>query len=96
MKILRDTGTAQIISVGIFLTSFTVNEVLIRGIEMCCVNVPHHIAYMKSDIVTWSVNLAVREHLPVEGVDFILGNDLVGGGVFPTPIVTYLPDTIKL
>ncbi|XP_057211844.1 uncharacterized protein LOC130567622 [Triplophysa rosa] len=97
VTILRDTGAAQsFISAGILPfseTSFTGYEVLIRGIEMRCVNVPLHTVYLKSDIVTGLVNLAVREQLPVEGVDLILGNDLVGGSVFPTPIVTYLPDT---
>ncbi len=97
VTILRDTGAAQsFISVGVLPfsdTTFTGNEVLVRGIEMCCVNVPLHTAYLKSDIVSGVVNLAVHEQLPVEGVDLILGNDLAGGIVFPTPIVTHMPNT---
>lgn len=97
VTILRDTGAAQsFISAGILPfsdTTFTGQEVLVRGIEMRCVNVPLHIAYLKSDIVSGVVNLAVREQLPVEGVDLILGNDLAGGLVFPTPIVTRMPNT---
>ncbi len=72
VTILRDTGAAQsFISVGVLPfsdTTFTGNEVLVGGIEMCCVNVPLHTAYLKSDIVSGVVNLAVREQLPVEGV----------------------------
>ncbi|KAL0153953.1 hypothetical protein M9458_050710 [Cirrhinus mrigala] len=97
VTILRDTGAAQsFISAEVLPfseTSFTGNEVLVRGIGMRCVNVPLHTAYLKSDIVSGLVNFAVREQLPVEGVDLILGNDLAGGIVFPTPIVTYMPKT---
>ena len=35
--------------------------------------------------------MAIRPELPVEGVDMILGNDLAGGEVFPTPIVVSNP-----
>ncbi len=90
-------GAAQsFISVGDLSfsdTTFTGNEVLVLGIEMRCVNVPLHTAYLKSDIVRGVVNLAVRQDLPVEGVDLILGNDLAGGTVFPRPIVTHMPNT---
>ncbi len=74
-------------------TNFTGKEVLVCGIEMRCVNVPLHTAYLKSDIVSRVVNLAVHKHLPVEGVDLILGNDLAGGIVFLTPIVSHMPNT---
>lgn len=40
-------------------------------------NVPLHTAFLKSDIVSRVVNLVVRKHLPMEGVDLILGNDLI-------------------
>ncbi len=35
----------------------------------------------------------MHKHLPVEGVDLILGNDLAGGIVFLTPIVSHMPNT---
>ncbi len=38
------------------------------------------------------MKIGVRSHLPVEGVSMILGNDLVGGKVFPCPIVSAEPD----
>lgn len=96
VTVLRDTGAAQsFISAKVLPfseSSFTGNDVLVRGIEMRCVNVPLHAVYLKTDMVSGLVNLAVREQLPVEGVDLILGNDLAGGAVFPTPIVTLIPD----
>ncbi|KAI2644687.1 Transposon Tf2-9 polyprotein [Labeo rohita] len=97
VTILRDTGAAQSFILADILpfsaTSFTGNDVLIRGIEMHCVNVPLHTVYLKSDIVSGPVSLAVRPQLPVEGVDLILGNDLAGGTVFPRPIVSHKPCT---
>lgn len=62
--ILRDTGAAQFfISADIlpFLPdTFTGNDVLICGIETCCVNVPLHSVYLDSGIVRGAVCLAVR------------------------------------
>lgn len=52
-----------------------------------------HTAHLKFDIVSGPVNLAVREQLPVDFVDLILGNDLGAGIFFPTPIVTHMPNT---
>ena len=47
--------------------------------------------YLQSGLVTGPVTVAIRPELPVEGVDMILGNDLAGGEVFPTPIVVNNP-----
>lgn len=97
VTILRDTGAAQsFISADVLpfsADSFTGNDILIRGINMHCVNVPLHTVYLRSDIVSGPVSLAVCPQLPVEGVDLILGNDLAGGTVFPMPVVSYKPST---
>ncbi len=99
VTILRDTGSTQsFVSVDVLpfsAKSFTGNDVLIQGIEMCCVNVPLHTVYLKSDIVNGPVSLAVRAQLPVDGVGLILGNDLAGGIVFPRPIVSYTPSVTQ-
>jgi len=58
---------------------------------MCCANVPLHTVHLKSGLVNGAVKLGVRRQLPVEGVDLIIGNDLAGGKVFPSPIVTHIP-----
>ena len=37
-------------------------------------------------IVTAAAQVAVADALPVDGVDFLLGNDLAGARVFPSPV----------
>lgn len=92
---LRDTGSAQSFvlehSLPFSAQTYTGFDVLVRGIEMHCVNVPLHTVHLKSNLVSGAVKLGVRKQLPVEGVDLIIGNDLAGGEVFPTPIVTHTP-----
>ncbi len=93
---LRDTGSAQSLILESVLPfssqSYTGTEVLIRGVELGCVPVPLHTMYIKSNLISGPVKIGVRSHLPVEGVSMILGNDLVGGKVFPCPIVSAEPD----
>ncbi|KAI2661959.1 Retrovirus-related Pol polyprotein from transposon 17.6 [Labeo rohita] len=50
-----------------------------------------HSVYLDSDLVTGTVNVGVCEKFPVDEVDVILGNDLAGGKVFPSPIVSTIP-----
>lgn len=87
IKILRDTGTTQSFVVAGVLPfseqTFCGSNVLVQGIEMGCVKVPLHQVHLQSDLCTGLVKVGVRECLPVKGVDFILGNDLAGGKVFP-------------
>lgn len=89
---LRDTGSAQSFILDRCLPfsadTYTDFNVLVRGIEMRCVNVPLHMVHLKSDLVSGAFKLGVRKRLPVEGVDLIIGNDLAGGKVFPIPMVT--------
>ncbi len=47
--------------------------------------------HLQSDLVTGTVPLGVRTELPVDGVSLILGNDLAGGKVFPSPVVVDKP-----
>ncbi len=92
---LRDTGSAQSFilehRLPLSADTYTGFDVLVRGIEMSCINVPLHMVHLKSDLVSGAVKLGVRKQLPVEGIDLIIGNDLAGGEVFPTPIVTHIP-----
>lgn len=87
IKILRDTGTTQSF---VLAGALSFNEqtscgsnVLVQGIEMGLVKVPLHQVHLQSELCTGFVKVGVRECLPVSGVDFILGNDLAGGKVFP-------------
>lgn len=72
--------------------SYTGANVLLRGVELGCIKVPLHTVCLKSDLVSGCVQVGVRSQLPVEGVDLILGNDLVGGKVFSQPVVVDTPE----
>lgn len=87
IKMLRDTGTTQSFVVAGVLplseqTSCSSN-VLVQVIEMGLVKVPLHQVHLQSELCTGFVKVGVRECLPVKGVEFILGNDLAGGKLFP-------------
>ncbi len=85
---LRDTGAAQSIVLDTMLDlsseTYTNTDVLLCGVGSDCIKAPLH---LKSDLVTGYVTVAVCAKLPVEGVEFILGNDLAVGKVFPSPVV---------
>lgn len=87
VTMLRDTGAMQSFIVANALPcpeqTFCGSHVLVRGIEMSTVKVPLHKIYLKSDLFTGVVKVGVRDSLPVEGVNFILGNDIAGGKVMP-------------
>ncbi|XP_058606599.1 uncharacterized protein LOC131523953 isoform X2 [Onychostoma macrolepis] len=95
VSILRDTGSFQSFVLESVLpfseNSYTGTDVLVRGIEMGCVQVPLHEVDLKSDLVSGMVKLGVRKQLPVAGVHIILGNDLAGGKVFSSPVVMHKP-----
>ncbi len=91
VSILKDTGSAQSFILSSILpfstNSYAGTDVLVRGIEMACINVPLHHVNLKSDLINGPVKLGVCEPLPVSGVDLILGNDLAGGEVFPPSVI---------
>lgn len=94
VKILRDTGSVQSLICEKSLPASSVysgSNVLVRGIGMGCLSLPLHDLYLTSDLVTGPATLGVCSHLPVDGVDVILGNDLAGGDVFPRPLVISEP-----
>ncbi len=103
VSILRDTGATQSFILADFLLylgnilpfsakTYSGTDVLVCGIELGCVRVPVHVINLKLDLVTGMVPLGVRTELPVDGVSLILGNDLAGGKVFPSPVVVDTPD----
>ena len=93
--ILRDTAAAQSLLVeGVLPLSeetSTGENALVRGCGLAWFEAPLHDVYLQSGLVTGLVTVAIRPELPLEGVDMILGNDLAGGEVFPTPIVVNNP-----
>ncbi len=80
VRILRDTGAGQsFLMEGLLPLSertATGTQVLVRGLEMGCTEVPLHRIHLNSKLVSGDVVVGVRAMLPVPGVTFILGNDL--------------------
>lgn len=44
-----------------------------------------------SDLVTGFFKVGVRSEFPVDGIDFIMGNNIAGGKVYPVPKVVDVP-----
>ncbi|KAJ8042724.1 hypothetical protein HOLleu_09565 [Holothuria leucospilota] len=95
IKILRDTGATQSLLLDGVLplsdSTSTGANVLIQGVECGFISVPLHKINLKSDLVSGSVIVGVRPTLPVKGVSLLLGNDLAGGKVVASAILTDKP-----
>ena len=93
--VLRDTGTSQsLILEGILPLSdqsYTSNNVLIQGVGLGVISVPLHIVNLHTSLVSGPAMVGVRPTLPVQGVSFILGNDLAGERVMAEPCVFHKP-----
>lgn len=57
--------------------SFLGSSILVQGISMEVLKVLLHHVYLQIELVAGFVDVGVRPALPVPGVEFILGNDLV-------------------
>jgi len=99
IRMLRDTGAMQSFIVADKLPfsedTFCNSSVIVQGIDMSCITVPLHRIHLQSDLCTGFVRVAVRPSLPVQGVDFILGNDLAGGKILPVLEVVEKPDAFS-
>ena len=71
--------------------SYSGKSVLLQGVECGIANVPLHHVFLTSDLVSGFVTVGVRSSLPIDGVHFLLGNDLAGEKVIPSPVVTDKP-----
>ena len=95
ITILRDTGAMQSLIRGSILPfsaqSYCGSDVLAWGVKMSVIRAPLHFAQLHSQFVSGEFQIAVRPKLPIAGVDFILGNDIAGGKVFPSPEVIENP-----
>ena len=93
--ILRDTGATQSLMLQGVLPfseqSFHGSDSLVLGVEMNVLRAPLHTVFLRSPIVSGPVKIDVRARLPIRGVALILGNELAGEKVFPTPEVVDNP-----
>ncbi|KAL2085082.1 hypothetical protein ACEWY4_018402 [Coilia grayii] len=95
VTILRDTGSAQSFVLASTLPfsdeSYCGSDVLVQGIGLQPLKVPLHTVHLKSTIVSGCFKIAVQSQLPMDGISFLLGNDLAGVKVFPLPEVVSTP-----
>ncbi|KAL3987989.1 helicase SRCAP [Sarotherodon galilaeus] len=95
VTILRDTGAYHSFLLESVLPlseqSSCGLDILVWGIKMSVTSAPVHMVFLQSPLVSGYVKVAVRPRLPVAGISFILGNDLAGGRVFPSPEVVGIP-----
>lgn len=87
VTILRDTGANQSLLLSSLLPFSLVSscgfDTLVWGLKMSVVRAPMHTVFLRCPLVTGPAKVALRDQLPVHGVDMILGNDLAGERVFP-------------
>lgn len=95
VTVLRDTGGSQsfILSGVLPLGSKTDCHLstVVKGIGLNYVPAPLHNVHIDSKLVSGVFPVAVRDQFPIDGVDFIMGNDIAGGKVYPSPEVVSQP-----
>ena len=95
VTILRDTGASQSLMLSSVSPESADGEVgakaLIQGIDGSYVPVPLRRVVLKSGLVSGLVTVGVVPSLPIDGVDFLLGNDLAGDKVSVTPVLVDAP-----
>lgn len=64
------------------------SEVLVKGFGGGFLSMPLHNINLQSDLVSGDVVVALCSQIPIDGVSFIVGNDLAGGKVLAVPEVT--------
>ena len=96
--ILRDTGSAQSILLQSTLplsdSTYSGDNVLLKGVDTSLGSYPSaplHQVYISSSHVNGPVTVGITSSLPIDGIDFLLGNDLAGGKVVANPLVTSMP-----
>ena len=91
VTILRDTGASQSLMLSSVSPESTDGEIsakaLIQGIDGGYVPVPLRRVVLKSGLVSGIVTVGVVPSLPIDGVDFLLENDLAGDKVSVTPVL---------
>ena len=98
IRILRDTGSAQSILLQSTLplsdSTYSGDNVLLKGVDTSLGSYPSaplHQVYISSSHVNGPVTVGITSSLPIDGIDFLLGNDLVGGKVVANSLVTDMP-----
>ena len=98
IRFLRDTGSAQSILLQSTLSlsdlTYSGDNVLLKGVDTSLGSYPSaplHQVYISSSHVNGPVTVGITSSLPIDGIDFLLGNDLAGGKVVANSLVTDMP-----
>ena len=98
IRILRDTGSAQSIlpesTLPLSDSTYSGDNVLLKGVDTSLGSYPSaplHQVYISSSHVNGPVTVGITSSLPIDGIDFLLGNDLAGGKVVANSLVTDMP-----
>lgn len=95
VTILHDTGGSQSLILASVLEFDQKSDcdasIIVRGVGMSFVPAPLHRIWVQSELASGFFSVGVRPSFPINGVDFIMGNDIAGGKVYPTPEVTNNP-----
>ena len=85
VKILCDTGATQSLLLQGLLPlakqSSAGARVLVQGVELDVLKVPLHKVYLRSNLVSGVVIVRVRPTLPIQGIAFVMGNNLAVGNL---------------
>ena len=102
IRILRDTGSAQSILLKSTLplsdSTYSGDNVLLKGVDTSLGSYPSaplHQVYISSSHVNGPVTVGITSSLPIDGIDFLLGNDLAGGKVVANSLVTDMPSNCQ-
>lgn len=97
IKVLRDTGGSQFFVLAGVLPfgpkSACEASTVVSGIEMGFVPAPLHCVHVQSNLITGFFPVAVLPRFPIDGISFIMGNDIAGGKVHPALEVVEVPIT---
>ena len=98
IRILRDTGSAQSIllesTLSLSDSIYSGDNVLLKGVDTSLGSYPSaslHQVCISSSHVNGPVTVDITSSLPIDGIDFLLGNDLAGGKVVANSLVTDMP-----
>ena len=93
--ILRDTGATQSLMIGdvkcMPSECTTGRKVLIHDVNGGTQSVPLFRVNLQCELISGDVIVGIVPFLPMDGVSFLLGNDLAGGRVSVLPVVSEVP-----
>ena len=100
VMILRDTGSTQTLLIAdessLNTSKFTGKKVWVQDVNDGFKPVPLYDIELSSGLVSGLVTVGIVTKLPVRGISMLLGNDLAGEKVVPSPVVcdTHVVDSM--